>query len=157
MFTRVGFYDRLTGSITYFNKNTYDLLQPVPISSTTGHKYVYQNAGEMQNSGIELQFDYTILNYEDYSLSFGFNLATLRNRVTKLQHEKKTGSVFAVEEEWTRTDEGHTLNEWYLYPSAGVDLTRGYHCGIQMLRGHRQQPILRRRNAFGWVLVLFRH
>lgn len=89
VFTRVGFYDRLTGSITYFNKNTYDLLQPVPISSTTGHKYVYQHAGEMQNSGIELQFDYTILNYKDYSLSFGFNLATLRNRVTKLQHEKK--------------------------------------------------------------------
>ena len=49
----------------------------------------------------------------------------MRNRVTKLQHEKKTGSVFAVEEEWTRTDEGHTLNEWYLYPSTGVDPTTG--------------------------------
>ena len=102
VFTRVGFYDRLTGSITYFNKNTYDLLQPVPISSTTGHKYVYQNAGEMQNNGIELQFDYTILNYKDYSLSLvstsqhcatGSQNCNMRKRLEASLPLKKNGHV----------------------------------------------------------------
>lgn len=118
-------YNRVSGSVTYFNKKTYDLLQPVPLSSTTGHENVYRNAGQMYNRGVELQLDVAILQNEHYNLNLGFNLATLQNRVEKLSHDAQTGRTIPLEENWTRTDEGHTLNEWYLYPFAGIDPTTG--------------------------------
>lgn len=118
-------YNRISGSFTFFNKNTYDLLQPVPMSLTTGHESRYQNAGEMYNRGFEVQLDFALLRAEAYNLNLGFNMATLTNRITKLSHDPQTGKVIPLEDNYTRTDEGHALNEWYLYPFAGIDPTTG--------------------------------
>lgn len=117
--------ERITGAVTYFKKDAYDMLQIVPISGTTGHKVITLNAGEMENKGVELQFDFGILRGADYSLSLGLNFATLSNKVNKMYRDPKTGKPFPIEEQLTKTDEGHLLNEWYLYPWAGVDPTTG--------------------------------
>lgn len=116
--------NRITGSVAFFNKNTYDLLQYVPLSFTTGHNNVYRNAGSMNNRGVEVQLDFAILRGEDYHIDLGINMATLRNRVTKLSRDAH-GNRLAIEDMWTRTDEGHAMNEWYLAQWAGVSPQTG--------------------------------
>ena len=119
-------YDRISGSVTYFNKRTYDLLQPVPLPLSSGHTSVYRNAGEMYNRGIETQLDFGILRLKDLNVNLGVNLATVNNKVTRLAHDPQSGKTIPLSNgAYTNIDEDHTVNEWYLYAYAGVDPTTG--------------------------------
>jgi TonB-linked SusC/RagA family outer membrane protein len=75
---------RLSGSATYFNRRTYDLLQAVPLSPTTGFSSQDRNLGEMTNKGIELELSYDIIRTEDFTWNLGGNYATVENEVTEL-------------------------------------------------------------------------
>ena len=46
-----GLLDRITGTVEYFHRKTYDLLLDVPLSNTTGFSSQTQNLGEMVNRG----------------------------------------------------------------------------------------------------------
>src|SRR5690625_7156067 len=48
-------YDqRIYGTIEYFNRDSRDLLQSVPISRVTGSSSTLKNSGSINNKGIEL-------------------------------------------------------------------------------------------------------
>ncbi|WP_235942725.1 TonB-dependent receptor domain-containing protein, partial [Salinimicrobium oceani] len=49
------FENRLSGSFSYYHRRTYDLLQSVPLSLTTGFNFQSRNVGEMINKGIEAE------------------------------------------------------------------------------------------------------
>src|SRR5690606_26142506 len=48
------FAQRVYGTIEYFNRDSRDLLQYVPISRVTGFTSTLRNVGEMNNKGLEL-------------------------------------------------------------------------------------------------------
>src|SRR6185436_5105010 len=78
------FKQRLTGSIEYFNRDSKNLLQDVPISSTTGFSSALANVGEINNSGIEVELAYDIINKKDFRWNIGLNAAFIKSKVTKL-------------------------------------------------------------------------
>src|SRR5690625_5590756 len=70
--------------IEYFNRDSRDLLQSVPISRGTGFSSTLQNIGSINNKGIELEFGGDIIRKKDLVWSLGLNGAFINSKVTKL-------------------------------------------------------------------------
>src|SRR5690625_7511419 len=80
-----GLYDqRIYGTIEYFNRDSRDLLQSVPISRVTGFSSTLKNIGSVNNKGIELEFGGDIIRKKDLVWSLGLNGAFINSKVTKL-------------------------------------------------------------------------
>lgn len=116
--------DRISGTVSFYDKRTYDLLQSVPLSRTTMFSSMLRNVGTMDNRGVEALLNFDILRMERYHLSVGLNLATIRNRVIKLAKDGQ-GKTLVIESGSTKTDEGHKLNEWFVRLSAGISPQTG--------------------------------
>ncbi len=70
--------DRLALDVTYYNQTTVNQILSVATSITTGFSAMRLNAGEIQNSGVELMLNYKVLNQPDklnwdISLNWGKN------------------------------------------------------------------------------------
>ena len=76
--------NRLSGSFTYYEKETDDLLQSVPLSRTTGHTSQTMNVGAIMNKGIEIELDAQVLRTEDFSFEIYGNFSENRDEVTRL-------------------------------------------------------------------------
>lgn len=75
---------RLTASIDGYWNLTKDLLLMADVPSTSGYTKQLQNAGKVQNRGIELQLAGQIVNKRDFSWSASFNIARNWNKVVDL-------------------------------------------------------------------------
>lgn len=109
------FANRLSGTIDYFISGADNLLFVRPFAPSTGSGGVYDNVGSMQNAGIELQLNGTIVRKRDFSWNMRLNLTHLRNKVTKVQTEDSLlggGVIFA---------KGLPVNAFFLPHFAGVD------------------------------------
>ncbi|SNR15831.1 SusC-like TonB-dependent outer membrane receptor precursor [Tenacibaculum jejuense] len=75
------FNDRVTGSISAFQKNSTDLLvdAPTPLNFTNR---IIQNVGELQIRGLEFSINSNVVDTDDFSLNFNFN-GTLFDREIK--------------------------------------------------------------------------
>ena len=78
------FNNRLSGSVEYFNRDSKDLLQDVPISTITGFSSTLQNIGEINNHGFEVEINGDIIRNNNFRWSAGINASFIRSRVTKL-------------------------------------------------------------------------
>lgn len=116
--------DRINGTVSYFDKRTYDLLQSVPLSRTTMFSSLLRNVGTMDNRGVEVLLNFDILRMEHYHLSAGLSLATVRNRVVKLAKDNE-GKTLVIQTATKKTDEGHMLDEWFMRLSAGISPQTG--------------------------------
>ena len=76
--------ERITGTVEYFNRDSRDLLQDVPISTITGFSSTLQNVGEINNHGWEIELAADIIRTRDLTWSIGANASLLKSRVTKL-------------------------------------------------------------------------
>ncbi len=80
-----GFWDqRLYGTVEYFNRDSKDLLQDVPISTITGFSSILQNIGEINNKGIEIELGGDIIRNKDLTWSASVTASTANSKVTKL-------------------------------------------------------------------------
>ncbi|MBO4536920.1 MAG: TonB-dependent receptor [Bacteroidales bacterium] len=80
-----GFFDnRITGSVEYFNRDSRDLLQDVPISTITGFSSTLQNVGSINNHGIEFELAGDIIKNSSFRWSAGINGSFLKSKVTEL-------------------------------------------------------------------------
>jgi TonB-linked SusC/RagA family outer membrane protein len=76
--------DKLSLSVTYYQNNTKDALINIPQASSTGFDFLYANAGNIENKGVELDLGYTILKNKDWMIETNVNWARNRNLVTNL-------------------------------------------------------------------------
>ena len=74
----------MVGSVGYYERNSNDLLQSVPLSLTTGHSSQTQNVGDVVNKGIEVEFDATVVKIGDFSWDLYGNYTTIENEITRL-------------------------------------------------------------------------
>jgi TonB-linked SusC/RagA family outer membrane protein len=77
---------RLNGSIDVFNKNTNKiLLQVIPADPIQPANTVWTNVNNMNinNKGIEIDLEYSVVNKKGFSYSIGGNVTSLNNKVTK--------------------------------------------------------------------------
>jgi TonB-linked SusC/RagA family outer membrane protein len=86
-----GLFDsKLHGSLDIYWNSTKDLLLRVPIDSSTGYSYQYQNVGETSNKGVELQLSYTPIRTKDFSLTVSGTYNYNKNTVEALSDKVKT-------------------------------------------------------------------
>jgi TonB-linked SusC/RagA family outer membrane protein len=128
--------NHLTGTLTWFNKDTKDMLVPASLVETYGAApSIYgnvrvpdQNQGTLNNHGIELD-----LNYQGTAgklgYSFGITGAWLSNRVTHLYGSKDNyiGSIVYGRQalDISRTYEGQPIASYYGYKTAGLYQEQG--------------------------------
>ncbi len=79
-----GFFGgRISGTIDYWRKDTYDMLLALPVPRSTGYFNQLTNIGSIQNSGFEFSLSTRNL-VGDFTWTTDLNFATLSNEVTSL-------------------------------------------------------------------------
>ncbi|GAB4248174.1 MAG: TonB-dependent receptor [Ekhidna sp.] len=116
------FNDRLSGEVDYYIKKSTDLLLNVPVPGTTGFRTQTQNIGALENKGVEIVLNGTILTGA-VSWNSSFNIAFNRNEVTDLGGDEiidggssRTMNVVKV---------GHPIGAFFGAEYAGVDPANG--------------------------------
>tara|TARA_R110002033_G_scaffold17775_1_gene47891 strand:+ start:6631 stop:9708 length:3078 start_codon:yes stop_codon:yes gene_type:complete len=77
----------LVGNINYYDARTTDLLLRRGVPSITGYQYTFFNAGELQNTGIELSLTANIINTGDFRWSVSTNWSNNKNKLTDLYND----------------------------------------------------------------------
>jgi hypothetical protein len=139
-----GLFDqRLSGSLEYFNRDSKNLLQDVPISTVTGFSSQLLNIGEINNKGIEIELYGEILKTGDFIWSAGITASHIKSTVTKLyggqdiewyeptggdnrvkfiyQEGESTLAIYG--REWAGVEDATGLNLWFTNNSSTPDLT----------------------------------
>ena len=111
--------DRITGELTYYNKDTDDLLFGEPIPGSSGFTSLTKNIGAVKNSGIEFLLNTVNIKSNDFTWSSSLNLATNENEVVTLPNgEDAIGGRNILRE-------GEPINAFYLVEYAGVNPDNG--------------------------------
>ncbi|MDE5676001.1 MAG: TonB-dependent receptor, partial [Muribaculaceae bacterium] len=111
-------FNRLRGSIEFFNRYSDNLLFSVPLSYSTGHTNQDMNTGTMYNRGVEIELSGDILTTPDFTWDATVNATHYKNKVTKLPVDPYTSGVHKIEE-------GHSRYDFYLRQWRGVDPATG--------------------------------
>ena len=77
--------DRIFGSVDIYKKETNDLLAVVDVVAGTNFtNEILTNVGSMTNEGIEVELSFVPVDTKNTDFTFGFNVTSNKNRVTKL-------------------------------------------------------------------------
>ncbi|NJB37246.1 SusC/RagA family TonB-linked outer membrane protein [Croceivirga sp. JEA036] len=76
--------DRLSLGLTYYDRLTTDAILELELPASTGYSSTYENAAEISNKGVEVDFSYSILRNENWKLDLFGNWTTYKNIVEKL-------------------------------------------------------------------------
>jgi TonB-linked SusC/RagA family outer membrane protein len=71
-------------NIEYYNRSTSSQLIDVPQPYTSGFNTILENVGTIKNSGIDLEFEFDIVNTKDYYVTPYFNINYNKNEITEL-------------------------------------------------------------------------
>ena len=117
-----GMFDRLTGSVEYFRKDSKDLLFNVSQPASMGITSIVQNIGKVSNSGVEIDLNYDVLKNKDWSLSVGANATFIKNEIVTLPEEMRKEGYIDGSKKWM---EGSSIYEFWLRQWYGVDPATG--------------------------------
>jgi len=116
--------NKINGTLTYFDKNTRDMLIPYSITETYGIAGIpNQNIGTLNNHGLEIE-----LGYQNragaFTYSIGANASLIKNKVTLLYGDKKNyiGSGLYGRQllETSRTYQGEPVASFYGFKTNGL-------------------------------------
>ncbi|MCF0220387.1 MAG: SusC/RagA family TonB-linked outer membrane protein [Muribaculaceae bacterium] len=117
-----GFWNILSGEVSFYLKNTVDLLMAIPYSMTTGFASGAGNIGSMRNTGIDLNLKAEIFKTKDWYWALRGNFNYNSNKITEL---------FDGQDELTLAGAGiqykvgHSMGELYSVRWAGIDSRDG--------------------------------
>ena len=118
--------NQLSTTLTWFNKNTKDMLLSPPVVGAAGSVAIpNQNIGTMNNHGVEVEINYQGGNKVKYS--FGANASFIKNKVTKLNGEGTfVGSTVygRSSQEISRTYQGQPIASFYGWKTNGLYQTQ---------------------------------
>ena len=86
-------HGKVSGGAEYFLRKTTDMLLAFPVAPSMGYSSYYANVGDMRNSGIELELNYTPIMKDNVVWSVNLNLTHLRNKITMLPEERRNKKV----------------------------------------------------------------
>lgn len=80
-----GLFDqRIYGTVEWFNRDSKDLLQDVPLPYVTGYSSTLRNLGEMNNKGFEIEFGGEIIRNSDVKWDASITASFIKSKVVKL-------------------------------------------------------------------------
>jgi TonB-linked SusC/RagA family outer membrane protein len=137
-----GLFGRLNGSVEYFNRDSKNLLQDVPISMITGLGSTLSNVGEINNTGVEVELNADIIRTKDLTWNVGVTASSVKSKITKLYGgqdirwsvlDSRTNYIYRegysplsfIGREWAGVDKATGKNIWFLNDDAAstADLT----------------------------------
>lgn len=119
-----GFLDnKLNAVITWFNKDTRDMLVPAPALDLHGTSGIPdRNIGEMNNRGWEFELSYQG-GTKNFSYNIGANASFIKNKVTRLYEEGSyigSSTYGRQNAEISRTYEGQPIASFYGWKTGGI-------------------------------------
>ncbi len=118
----IGFHTKLLNRFAlgfeYFERESQDLLFEQPLPLSTGFEKYDANIGSIKNTGIEIDFNATIIKNTSFRWDFGFNLTHYKNRFTELPQKE----IIAGNKKYMV---GHSINDYFIKEFAGVDPETG--------------------------------
>lgn len=125
------FKERLSMSLDYFNKRTFNLIQESTMNwpNTIGLDPMLVNIGEVNNQGVELTAAWSDRLSKDFSYSISGNVSYLSNKVTDIgvKNQDGTPGVWLNSNSYFRgipytmqTGEGQPLGSYYLIRTDGI-------------------------------------
>lgn len=78
------FLKRFSGSFDFYTRETKDMLLDKAQSSTSGFNTALTNVGSMRNTGVEFQFDASIIDNKDWKWNVGFNISHNKSKILEL-------------------------------------------------------------------------
>jgi TonB-linked SusC/RagA family outer membrane protein len=112
-------FHRLNIEVDMYDDKTKDMIFEVPVSYTTGLSNILQNAGEMQNRGIEFLVNANILKYKDFTWDVRLTGTANRNKILKLSTDKPIEGTTSIRKV------GEPYYSFYLPEYAGVNPDTG--------------------------------
>ena len=124
------FNNRLSLSMDYFDKRTFNLIQPQPMNwpSTMGLDAMLVNLGEVRTRGFELSIGWNDRINKNFSYFVTGNFSYLKNWVSDIgvKNEDGTPGVWTDDKSFRsvkdiyQTTEGEPLNSFHLIQTAGI-------------------------------------
>ncbi|MEC3877189.1 SusC/RagA family TonB-linked outer membrane protein [Chryseobacterium salviniae] len=112
--------NRISGSLSYYNRKTSDLYITYSLSGTTGFSAINNfNGGEMQNRGYEVSLNLNVIRTKDTSLSLFGNFTQVKNKILSL------GGVNEFEQGTSIIRVGLPYGSHYIVGWGGVDSSNG--------------------------------
>ena len=112
-------WNRLHLTFDYYNEKTTDALYSVPLSMTTGMTSVMKNIATINNNGIEVGVNGTILQANDFMWTAYANFTWNKNEVVKLATKEPIESTYTI------IEEGRPYRQFKMKEYAGVDRETG--------------------------------
>lgn len=113
--------DRLTGSVDYYQKDTFDMLLNLPIPNSTGFSSQINNVGSIKNTGLDLSLNTRNISRKDFYWTTNMSFSTLSNTVQDLGgiSEIITGNA-GFSSGFFLIKEGVPLRSFYGYEVEGI-------------------------------------
>lgn len=111
-------FNRLSGSLEWFNRKSKDLLFTLPMAPSSGFSGIDRNIGDVKNSGFEFAFNYTPVSTKDFKWTIDLNGTSYKNRITRLPQDEINSGVF----KWR---EGESRYNFWGVEYAGVNPETG--------------------------------
>lgn len=99
---------------------------PTPLSAGIPGNSIPQNIGTLQNRGIELAVDASIVRHKDFSWNINVNFSSIHNKITKLYSIGGTPTTLIPNGAYNLIRVGDPINILYGYEYAGVNTANGY-------------------------------
>ncbi|WP_297815671.1 TonB-dependent receptor [Segetibacter sp.] len=120
------FQSRINLNVNVYNKRTVNNLIGVPLPFTTGFPSVNQNVGEIENKGIDVEFNTVNVRSKNFEWSTSLNMGFVSNTVLSLPSNKdEAGRDFLSISAAQRAIVGYSRNTFYLNKYIGVNPETG--------------------------------
>ncbi len=106
------FNRRLSGGVEFYHRKTTDMLFSFSVAPSLGYANYMDNVGDLWNRGVELDLNANLIQKKNFQWDFNLNMAYLKNKVTKLDPDKKVNSIYDLDG-----------NEYKGYVSGGFFIT----------------------------------
>ncbi len=111
--------NRITGSFTYFERNSQDLLYLRPLPPSVGINGINDNIAKVSNKGVEIDLTTQNVVTKNFTWTTSVNASYTKNKIVSLPGEQFDGPGYS------NLKVGQSLNNFYIREYAGVDASDG--------------------------------
>ncbi|MCZ4409177.1 SusC/RagA family TonB-linked outer membrane protein [Cryomorphaceae bacterium 1068] len=115
--------DRITTTLSFYNKQTTDVLLEITPQPSTGIEGWWDNLGEIVNRGIEFELGAVMMDRESFTWRTDFNIAYNYNEIVDIGSYSEDAISGGTND--TRVVVGEPVGTNFLVPFLGVDPTTG--------------------------------
>lgn len=116
-------FDKLTGTVEYFQRKSKDLLFGQPLAPSLGLEEIIRNIGDVQNTGWEAELNFSAFRKPNFDWSISLNATGYKNEITSLPTAEEQFNVGTAIFKWR---EGGSRYDLYAPDYAGVNPANGH-------------------------------